>query len=402
MDNLAHKLQEALASSTQGNGEFSLEGTLKELIRMEVEGGINAVLKAEMSAHMGYEKNAQGAAKELGNARNGFGKRCIQTAYGPVSVLSPRDRNGSFKTKLFEPYQRRTDNIAETVARLYSAGMTDSEISGFVAYLYDGKYSPSAISSMTDCIKEDVEAFRNSQLEPDWFAVFIDSIYVPLRRGTVEKEAINIAMGIGMDGERKVLGYSITPTESATEWSSLLGSLKKRGVENVRIIVSDGISGGSDVAARLFPRAKFQRCFVHMARNLGSKVRQEDKQLIMSEFMELAKKGSRKEAELSFLAFKAKWGAKYRSVKNWADGIDASEVFAFYAFDGSLRPKIYTNNCVEGFNKQIRRMLKKHIQFVTEEAMEKCLISIFLHYNLWPGKRPIKGREHLADELLAD
>lgn len=47
-------------------------------------------------------------------------------------------------------------------------------------------------------------------------------------------------------------------------------------------------------------------------------------------------------------------------------------------------------------------MLKKHIQFVTEEAMEKCLVSIFLHYNLRPGKRPIKGREHLADKLLAD
>ncbi len=167
MDNLAHKLQEALASSAQGGGGFSLEGTLKELIGKEVEGGINAVLKAEMSAYLGYEKNAQGAAKELGDARNGFGKRCIQTAYGPVNVLSPRDRNGSFKTKLFEPYQRRTDNIAETVARLYSAGMTDSEISGFAAYLYDGKYSPSAISSMTDCIKEGVEAFRDSRLEPD-------------------------------------------------------------------------------------------------------------------------------------------------------------------------------------------------------------------------------------------
>ena len=48
------------------------------------------------------------------------------------------------------------------------------------------------------------------------------------------------------------------------------------------------------------------------------------------------------------------------------------------------------NNRSESFNKQIKRMLKKQIQFVTEEALEKRLVSMFLHYNEGVRKRRVR------------
>jgi putative transposase len=395
MDDFTQQMLEALAK-----GDLDVGEVMRGLVRAEVEKGVNSVLKAELTGVLGYGKSEQGKAKEAGNSRDGYYQRKISTAYGDISVDVPRDRNGEFSTALLKPYQRRTDDIGQTVAKLYSAGMTDSEISEFVAFLYKGSYPASTISAITDCLKEDVEAFRSSPIEPDWLAVFIDSTYVPLRRKTVEKEAINIAMGITMTGERRVIGWSITPQESAAEWASLLQSFKKRGMRSARIVVSDGLPGISGAIDEAFPEALRQRCVVHLARDLGAKVRPADRAPAMQGFMALARMASRKEALAGFAEFLKRWGAEYPSVRRWGESLDLDEVFAFYSFDGSLRGKLYTNNCIEGFNKQIKRLLKKHIQFVDEEAMEKCLVSIFLHYNDRLGKRPIRGKEHIDDKLI--
>jgi transposase-like protein len=351
---------------------------------------------------LGYGKSEQGKAKDAGNSRDGHCQRKISTPYGDIAVDVHRDRNGEFSTALLKPYQRRTDDIGQTVAKPCSAGTADSEISEFVGFLHESSYPASTVSMITDCLKEDVEAFRTSPIEADWLAIFIDSTYVPLRRKTVEKEAINIAMGITMEGERRVIGWSITPQESATEWTSLLQSFKKRGMKSARIVVSDGLAGIDSVIDETFPKALHQRCVVHLARDLGAKVRPSDRAPIMQGFMALAKMPSRKEALTGFAGFLAKWGAEYPSIKRWGDSLNLDEVFAFYSFHESLRGKLYTNNCIEGFNKQIKRLLKKHIQFVDEEAMEKCLVSIFLHYNDKVGKRTIRGREHIDEKLIED
>ena len=54
------------------------------------------------------------------------------------------------------------------------------------------------------------------------------------------------------------------------------------------------------------------------------------------------------------------------------------------------RGLVYTNNRIESFNKQIKRVLKKQIQFITEEALEKRLVSMFLHYNEGIGKKKVR------------
>ena len=43
-------------------------------------------------------------------------------------------------------------------------------------------------------------------------------------------------------------------------------------------------------------------------------------------------------------------------------------------------------------------MIKKHVQFVDETTEEKCLVSIFLHYDNRVGKRPVRGKE-LIEEM---
>lgn len=88
-------------------------------------------------------------------------------------------------------------------------------------------------------------------------------------------------------------------------------------------------------------------------------------------------------------------GTECKSVAKWADSL--RDFLAFYEFPEALRRKIYTNNAVEGFNKQIKRMCKKSIQFVTEDALEKKLVTMFLHFNDGMGRRKVRGWAEIVE-----
>ena len=400
MENISQALTEALAKAKQNNEKVNLDEILKELIREQIEIGINKILNNELTAYLGYEKNKQGASQELGNARNGNYERMFQTIYGVIKLNMPRDRNGEFQTALFEKRQRSTDNIPQLVLKLYSAGMTDSQIQEIVESLYSHKYSTSTISCITDAVKEDVDKFNSRPIKAKYFALFADAIYIPLRRGTVEKEAVYIIMGIDMDGYPEVLAFAIHPSETKEGWAEILSSLNERGLSTARIFVSDGVVGMEEIVKEHLPNCLYQRCFLHICRNLEDKVRKDDRLIIRKEFMDLAKKENGHEALIAYEEFIKKWAEKYKSIKTWADNINTETIFNFYRFPKELRSKIYTNNRIEQFNKEIRRQAKAHIQFCDQEAEEKFLVSIFNRYNFRLGARQIRGKEFIADELI--
>ena len=400
MDNLAQSLLAALDNPDAKGEKISLEAAVREAVRSEVESSVNQIMSHELTAFLGYEMSEQGAAILRGDARNGFYQRSVETAYGKITVSVPRDRNGEFETRLLPKGKRSTDDIGQTVLKLYKAGMTDAQIQEIVEALFHHKYSDSTISYMTDAIKKDVEKFAQRSVKERYFALFADAIYVPLRRETVEKEAVSIVMGIDMDGYPEVLAFSIQPEETKDNWRDIIQSLCKRGLKSARILVSDGFAGIGEIVSELLPGCLHQRCYLHVARGLAEKVRAEDKKPISWEFMQLSKMESGKDALTAFDAFLAKWGAQYKSIKRWGGQIDRRALFAFYHFPKELRKVIYSNNRIEGFNKEIRRQAKAHVQFCNEDAEEKFLVTLFNRYNLRIGKRPIKGKELLEEGLL--
>jgi|GEM_PF-6932629 len=192
MDNLSQTMLNALANASAAGKKVNLDEVLKEALREEIERGVNEIIGHELTAFLGYERGTQGASKELGNSRNGYYERMLNTSYGVIKVEVPRDRKSEFETCLFERGRRSTKNIGQTILKLYSAGMTDSQIQEIVESLYDHRYSSSTISAITDAVKEDVERFASRPTKERYFALFADAIYIPLRRDTVEKEAVCI------------------------------------------------------------------------------------------------------------------------------------------------------------------------------------------------------------------
>ena len=148
------------------------------------------------------------------------------------------------------------------------------------------------------------------------------------------------------------------------------------------------VSSIYEALSSAYPKAKRQRCFVHLLRNVCSQVRPSHRSEAPDGFMSIAKQDCAESGKKALGDFVAKWKGEYPKLGLWSE--KAENTLTFYEFPDGLRGLIYTNNRIESFNKQIKRTLKKQIQFVTEEALGKRLVSIFLHYNEGIGKRKVR------------
>ena len=371
------------------------KGDLDDLFRRHLELAINTLLQAELTAFLDYEKyNRTGF--NSGNSRNGNYSRSFKTEFGELNLAIPRDRNGEFSQQTLPAYKRSNDSLETTIIQLFQKGITMSEISELIEKIYGHYYTPQTISNITQIVSEDVVAFKERSLESQYSIIFMDATHIPLKRQTVSKEAVYIVIGIRLDGTKEVLGFSIAPTGSSYVWKEILQDLKDRGLEEVLLVVTDGLSGINDSIHSIYPNAQFQQCCVHISRNIAHKVRVSDRQEVCNDFKLVYQAASKEEAmnQISFMI--DKWKKQYpRVVKLLMN----PAILTFYNFPPSIRRTIYSTNLIEGFNKQLKKYTKRKEQFPNEESLERFLVSQFNNYNQKFLCRIHKGFKEIHDTL---
>lgn len=201
---------------------------ITEVFRLHLETAVNTLLVTELTAFLDYEKYDR-IGFNSGNSRNGSYGRTLHTEYGDLNIQIPRDRNGEFKQQTVTPYKRSNDTLESFVIHMFQKGVTTSEIAGLIEKMYGHHYTPQTISNMTKTMTEQVEAFNKRMLSARYVCIYLDATFISVRRETVSKEAVYLAVGIRDDGTKEVLAYTIAPMESAFNWQELLVDLKERG-----------------------------------------------------------------------------------------------------------------------------------------------------------------------------
>jgi transposase-like protein len=194
-----------------------------------------------------------------GNSRNGYTPKTLATEAGTVDLEVPRDRNGSHEPKIVRKGQRRLDGIDKIVIGLYAHGMTVRDIQGHLADIYDIDVSPDLISKITDAVLEEVKEWQSWPLEPVWPVIFLDAIICKVRDGgSVKNKAAHLAVGVDLDGKKEVLGIWVEHSEGARFWLRVMNDLKARGIEDVLIVVCDGLTGLPAAVQTVWPEAIVQ------------------------------------------------------------------------------------------------------------------------------------------------
>lgn len=342
---------------------------LKKVFKMMLE----SLMEGERTAILGYDKHdPQGYGS--GNSRNGYYERDLLTGLGLLEKLDiPRDRLGEFTPELLDKWQRATKPMDELVLSLYAKGMTTRDINDVIEKIYGKSYSPQQVTLITKEVEEERLAWESRLLKKRYIAIFIDALFVKLRRGdTVSADAVYVVCGIDDEGYRDILGFYVGTSESANFWKEALTDLKERGVKEVLLFVFDGLSGLENVVAEIFPKAMTQLCLVHQMRNSLNYVRPADKEELAKKLKAIYHSNSLPEAKEQLLKLQDELKSKYpRLLNRWFDKLDS--LMRFLEFPEYLRPHVYSTNWIERLNKDFRKVLKNKNSMPTEDAVRNLL-----------------------------
>ncbi len=365
----AETLQKELNSAQSIDDFFGRDGIMARLFSKTLE----QMLEAELTAQLGYEKY-EAKGRNSGNSRNGKYQRKLKSSAGEVSLEVPRDRNGEFAPKLLHKYETSSNELEDKIVALYARGLSVRDIQANLQELYGMEVSAATISAITDKVWELVEAWQNRPLCAVYPIVYLDALHVKLRReGHVENTAIYVVLGIDLEGRRDVLGHWVGDGgEGAKFWLGVVTELKNRGVQDIFIACMDGLTGFRDAVLAVFPKTLIQRCIVHQIRNSLKFVTWKDQKAFMADLRPVYQAATREEGELALLSLEEKWGDKYAmAIKSWHAHWE--DLATFFQFTPDIRRLIYTNNNVEAYNRQVRKVTKNKAAFPTPEAIRKLL-----------------------------
>lgn len=352
---------------------------INDFLRTQLQQAVNDLLESELTAFLGYDPYAR-TGWNSGNSRNGTYFRKIDTQFGPIEVQIPRDRNGKFHQQTLPDYKQHTDTLEDMIIKLYSKGITTREIADLIEKMYGSHYSPAQISNISKQMIPKAQAYHKRKLSDKFFCVYLDATYLPLKRETFQKEAVYIALGIKSDAHKEVIDYCIAPTENIRVWTQLLKGMKARGLKQVELFLSDGVVGMKAALAKTFPNAHFQRCLVHVMRDICSKVRVSHRNQIMNDFKQLHQQANQEQALEALKAFYAKWNKSYSHLIQNLKEIEA-DLLVFYNYPKQIRGSIYSTNLIESFNNVIKRKAKPKAEFPTEESLDTFIGVLVMSYN---------------------
>lgn len=335
--------------------------------------GVEEMLKAELDAHLGYQKHSQ-EGHGSGNSRNGFFSKNIKTEnLGNLVLNIPRDRNGEFEPQLIPKGQRMSDKLEEAITGMYSRGMTTSDISAQVKEIYGVDVSEGTISNVTNRILEHVKEWQNRPLESVYFTIWMDGIVLKVKQnGKYINKCIFLVIGLKNDGLKEVLGMWIAENESAAFWLTVLTDLKARGVEDILIACTDNLTGFTQAIQGAFPKAVTQLCVVHQIRNSCKFVVWKDKKDFCADLKDIYAAINLEAAEKALFAMELKWGTKYKyAIQSWHTNWE--NLTHYFDYPLEMRKLIYTTNTIENMNRGIRKYTKTKVQFVDDNAVQKAV-----------------------------
>lgn len=366
-NNKGKKLLEIL----QENYEIESAGDLSSAIKDMFKDALQEMMNAEFDNSMGYEKHDKITDKS--NYRNGISKKKLKSEFGEFEFETPRDRKNEFEPLIVPKNKRDVSGIEDKIISLYGRGLSTREINEQIQDLYGIEVSATMVSNITDQIIPKIKEWQERPLDEVYPICFIDAIHFSVRQeNVVVKKAAYIVLGISDIGEKDILGIWIGENESAKFWLGVFNDLKSRGVKDILIMCSDGLTGMKEAITTAFPKTIQQRCIVHMIRNSVRFVYYKDLKAFCNDLKTIYTAKNEKAGYEQLQKVKEKWKDKYpTALKGWEENWDA--VCPFFSYSEPVRKIMYTTNTIESLNRSFRKYTKTKSVFPSDESLMKCL-----------------------------
>jgi putative transposase len=349
-----------------------------DLIKEAVALVCQELIESELTSVIGAERYERSSTRVT--ERNGHRPRLLSTKAGDVELAIPKLRKGSFFPSILEPRRRIDQALYAVVMEAYVHGVSTRAVDELVAALgVSAGISRSEVSRICAELDQVVASFRERRLDHVAFPyVYLDATYLHVREHhQVTSKAEVIATGVAATGHREILGIDVGDSENEVFWREFCRRLRARGLEGVRLVISDQHAGLVAAIKHCFQGASHQRCRVHFARNLLAMIPKGHQAMVSAAFKTVF-------AQVSGSEMHAQWDQVEATLGNRFDKAAAlmheakDEVLAFTTFPTEHWRQLWSTNPLERLNKELKRRCRVVGIFPNESSVIRLAGAVLL------------------------
>jgi len=346
---------------------------LTELLRQL----LNSCLLLERQQHLQAEPH-EGTPERRGHS-NGFKEKTVKTRLGEITFSVPQVREGGFHPQSLEVGLRSERALKLALAEMYVQGVSTRKVAAITEQLCGFEVSSTQVSRAAQALDETLCIWRERPLGVFPY-LFLDARYEKVRvDGQVRDAAVLIAVGVGGDGKRQVLGVSVSLSEAEVHWRTFLQSLQQRGLCGVKLITSDDHCGLKAARLCVFGGVPWQRCQYHLQQNAQAYVpKQEMKKEVARDIRAIFNAADRTESTELLQRVVQKYQKTASHLSRWMEE-NLPEGLTVFAFPESHRRLLRTNNGVErAINQEIRRRTRVARLFPNEASCLRLVTALVM------------------------
>jgi putative transposase len=365
------------------NRWIGVKGIWREIqgqVRKSIKVSLERVLVKEQSIRVGcgsYERS-----KDRRGYRNGSYVRELLTSYGWIEgLVVPRVREGGIESEVLERYRRRQRQVDLVLLEAFLLGHSTRKSRRLFKRLFGDSVSAQTVSNIIRELDQGVEQFHRRELRDDYRFLYLDGLWITLRRPVKVKKVLLVALGVRSDGEKELLSFQLANSESESCWWGFLSDLKNRGLkgEKTEVMVSDGVRGLIKAFCALYPRVSWQWCTFHKSKDLGQNlVHKTYRQRIISDALYIFEAETETEVRKRLRGFYYRWSKKEpKAVKNFIKGFEYC--LTYLEYPDPIRTRLKTNNPIERYIQELRRRIIPMRYFNNAKSTDRIIYGIIAY-----------------------
>jgi transposase-like protein len=388
---------------TQGKDDSAICLAMEQIIENGFEGLdtavsilINEAMKIERSRALGAEPWQRSESRK--GYANGYKDKTVESRVGQLALKVPQVRGDlAFYPSALDKGLRSERALKLVMAEMYIKGVSTRKVTEVLKQLCGLEVTSSQVSRATGLLDDELEKWRSRPLSHTPF-VQLDARYEKVRHGgSVINCAVLIATGVTFEGQRSVLGVSVSLSEAEAHWRSFLSSLKSRGLHGVIMITSDDHEGIKAALKSTFNGVSWNRCHVHLQRNATAYVPKVDmRSAVARGISSILCAPNRQEAQRLLDLTVEKYRAKAPRLASWMEE-NIPQGFTVFMLPDAMHKRLRTTNMLERLNREIKRRTRVASLFPNEASLLRLVSAILMETSEeWEtGKKYLKLEAHL-------
>ena len=337
---------------------------------------LNTAMVAERSEYLGARPYERSDSRS--GYANGFKDKTLKTRLGALPLKVPQTRDCEFYPQSLEKGLRSERALLLSIAEMYVQGVSTRRVKRIVEELCGMDVSSSQVSRAARELDELLADWRERKLGVYRY-IILDARYEKVRQGgQVLDAAVLIACGVGADGQRDILGCSVSLSEAEVHWRAFLTSLKDRGLYGIELIASDAHAGLQAARRAVFPSVPWQRCQFHLQQNAGQYVPAISMRVpVAADIRAIFNAPDRYEAERLLEKFVDRYQETAPKLATWAEEA-LPQGFTVFGLPASHRRRLRTTNLIERVNQEVKRRTRVARLFPNEASCLRLVSAVLM------------------------